>query len=468
VGTLKLYREPHSSTEEVLERKAFGYHRKYNAEGVTLEYEVFGEAFFPKPRSSLIRRLTTYEQKEAFGVDKVTISLPRDYLDEDRFSTLRQQAGISKYLFIYSQGDKLYISFQRELFNSTESYLNRVDEVLLSLYYAGVFKFPTFKMSSARGDCVTRFPELDTPKKQVAELFKARKLEELEIFFDQKAEILKYLRLAEDEVHHVGGTIYSNDYEKSPGHVSKSYVKVYNKPEAQKAHYVEPTKLEKENPIRIEFTLPKEMMAYMTLDALDCNAGGIIARVADALVKGICEKASWIHTISEYPALNPVLKGILSAEPKKRLRQSRAFLSTLKRKDEGDIPESIKKQIEQDPLGRETWGEFIRRKKAYDEQRVRQQSTFKKGQMASNRGLDCSLHITWSEGNSYKEPVFNLLASMRRYNHHSSQCRHTQTQKGLRPTLYIKENACGVSVTAFSTGPPRLSVDFIADLHDTC
>lgn len=343
-----------------MERKQYCYSQRYKAEGVTTEYEIFGEAYFPRRSSTLIRRLPIYEQKEPFGIDKVTISLPRDYLDEFHFWTLRNLGGISKYLFIYHSGNKVYISFQRELFSSSESYLKQVDQQLFNLYSAGIFKFPVYKMSGARGDCVAHFPDLDTPEKQLEALFSNRELEELEVFFDHKTEILKYLRFTEDEVHQIRGTIYSNDYRKSPvRHVNKSFAKVYNKPVSQKAHHVEPTKLEEENPIRIEFTLPKKMMSYMTLNALDCDAGGIIAKVTDAIAKGINEKAPWIRTLSQDPSLNPVLKGILEVEPKKRLRCSRDFVASLQRKVQGGILTYISKQIKEDRLVKDDWDTFI-------------------------------------------------------------------------------------------------------------
>lgn len=416
-----------------MERKPYCYHREYTTERVITEYDVFGEAYFPQRNRTLLRRLKRYEQTEFFGIDKVTISFPRDYLDETHFRNICQKNGISKYLFLQCRGTKVYISFQRELFNASQSYLRQIDQLLFDLYSVyGIFKFPIFKMSGANGDCVVPFPILDTSEKQLEELFRSRKLEEMEIFFDHEPDILQYLKYDEREVTCIGKTRYSNDYRKQRnGYPTKSFVKVYDKLQAQAAHKVEPTALENKYPVRIEFTLRGAMMSYITLDSLDCSAMEIIARLTDALAKALHDKAPWIHSVAAYPSLNPVLKRILDAKPKRRLRCSKAFLVTLYGKNQGKIPEYIKNQIKPDPL-------------------------------VSVEGWDA-----FTETKMHADTEFTMAVKPRRLDFLIKQKPLTEAVKFLRPPLYIKEKRWGSGTLASAPGPPADIVQGNEDTPDT-
>jgi len=461
-----VHSEPRSSTEVVLERRPYCYHREYTAERVTTEYDVFGEAYFPRRNRTLLRRLKRYEQKEPFGIDKITISLPRVYFDESHFNALRQQNGISKYLFLQLRGKKVYISFQRELFRSPESYLKQIDQVLFYLYSAGIFKFPISKESTASGNHVSYFPKLDTPEKQVEALLQSVKLEEIEVFFDHTSAILHHVQYDQGQVNSIGKTIYSNDYKKQKnGYCTKSFAKVYNKPESQEAHRVEPTKLENKYSVRIEFTLYKGMMSYMSLEALDCSAMDIIARLTDALAKALHEKAPWIHSVAAYPSLNPVLKGILDAEPKKRLRCSKDFLCTLRCKSRGKIPDYIRKQIKPDPLVVvERWDEFIERKEHYDNERAEAGQHIEDAANLSLRDLGHPLCMSRSTNSFFKRTEFTMVVKPRRLDHLIKQWPSTEAVKFLRPPLYIKEKLRGNRIFAAATGPP---VDFVEGDEDT-
>ena len=249
--------------------------------------------------------------------------------------------------------------------------------------------------------------------------------------------------------------------------MNKSFAKVYNKPESQKAHHVEPTKLEEGNPIRIEFTLPKKMMSYMTLDALDCDTGEIIARVTDALAKGISEKARWIYTISQDPSLNPVLKRILEVEPKKRLRCSRDFVASLQRKVQGGILTYISKQIKEDRLVKDDWDTFIERKERYDTEKTKALRYFKNAEIRSLRDIGRSLYMSRSSKGAFKKSEFTLLPIPPKLDHLFKRWPNTQTLKTLSPTLYIKEKHWGDRISAISTGPPAISEDRKEDPPDT-
>lgn len=413
-----------------MERRAYCYHRKYTANGIPTVYNVLGEAYFLTRDCTSIRRLKCHTQEEPFGIDKVTISFPRDYLDELRFQHLCHENGISKHLFVQCSGKKVYISFQRELFEASESYLRQIDQLLFDLYSVyGIFKFPIFKMSEASEDRVVAFPGLDTPEKQLEELFSSRKLEEIEIFFDHEPDILQHLKYDEGEVICIGKTRYSNDYRKQRnGYRTKSFAKVYDKPEAQESHKVEPTALENKYPVRIEFTLRGAMMSYMTLDSLDCSAMEIIARLTDALAKALHDKAPWIRSVATYSSLHSVLKRILDAKPKERLHCSRDFLVTLHGKNQEKIPEYIKNQIKPDPLvSVEGWDAFTETK----------------------------MHADTEFIIAVKPPRLAFLIKQKPL---------TEAVKFLRPPLYIKEKRWGSGTLASATGP---SADFVQGNEDT-
>jgi len=287
-----------------------------------------------------MRKLRRYEHSEPYGIDKITISLPRDYLDEDQLAGLKELGGISRLVFIQCIGIRVYISFQRELFDPHKSYLEQI-EAFISYFHEsiGLFKFPLSKTTGEIG--VQRlYKPLATSEEQFGFLMDKMGFEEIEVFFDHKEEILKYLSYSPGEVINRFGTIYSKDYKKTwKGYPQKSLVKIYTKPEAQKAHKERTSDLEYEFPIRTELTLRKEKMSYMGMGSLDCDSDEIIERLIDALAKGVHERAPWLVSIGRYPFLNETLKAILTRAPKKRLRCPRQFLECIKKMGSFNSPQ---------------------------------------------------------------------------------------------------------------------------------
>ncbi|MCK9544654.1 MAG: hypothetical protein M0R03_21750 [Novosphingobium sp.] len=313
--------------------KRFNYAKKsINHQNVVYDYEVNGLALAIEQLSQYIRPIKCLHDSN-YGIDRISISLPIGYLDRDNLKTIWQY---SKLINIQIKKRRLWISFQREIFDQNKSIHKQIIDNIIRLHSAnGLFKIPILeeRIDHLKQDKRTitdrRIKFLNyTEHEFISFIVSALVLEEVEIFFDSRIPI-NILHGLDLDLHNINGTLYSHDNKRMVDKKfdKKSTLKIYDKLQCLNDKHQKPSELEISYPTRIEFTLRKQKMSYFKIGGLDGDKDIIIERLVEAMGYNLgkldIDLSNFIRLISRHDEIPSVLLKILQMKRKERLKVSK-------------------------------------------------------------------------------------------------------------------------------------------------
>lgn len=322
-----------------LERRKFSYPRKIKIgkdQDILFDsYNLLGEAFYLPYDNIQSISLTPISQTLTWGIDRISFSIDRSFIDECRFQELLRTRKIPHRLHLrQDKGKRFFIDFQRELFNTTDSLLSQCVELFQVLIVAGLFKVPLWYARSDDPMCnQLRTRNFYHGKKArntqdlIFTILENIKIKELEVFFDSPIQYM--LSLDAFNIHGVKlykTTPYSQKHEKLKGVKQRhSIFKQYDKLERELSHksFNFIPKIIKDNRYRIEVTLSNENLGgKFNLKIIDYTIPQIVVNLAP-IIRHWAEKdcPSYLEE-KQFHALHPQFQTILTTPHKDRLKFS--------------------------------------------------------------------------------------------------------------------------------------------------